>query len=197
MHFTATFRANPPPLAAGTQFFAMDVDEVPVAGSRPDWLTKLRPQERVLRRTVEQNVKPVRGVRVLDAPVPQMVDQAAVVLQGLDTSSRGSKCPRSLSKTGSRSEPCLACRCWWNSWWMCRRLPAVLLQSWPCKPWGGGKHELCLSSSTPPGQGGIQILAAATLAEGVDVSVNIQHKFQQSLFMNPVVLDSVHQQSGG
>ena len=30
----------------------------------------------------------------------------------------------------------------------------------------------------------------------VDVSVNMQHKFQQCLFMNPEVLDSVHQQSG-
>ena len=65
MHFTATFRANPPPQAAGTQYFAMDVDEVPVAGSRPDRLTEVRPQERVLRRTVEQNVEPMRGVPVL------------------------------------------------------------------------------------------------------------------------------------
>ena len=39
MHFTATFRANPPPQAAGTQYFAMDVDDVPAAGgSRPDRL---------------------------------------------------------------------------------------------------------------------------------------------------------------
>ena len=39
--------------AAGTQYFAMDVDEVPAAGSRPDRLTEVRPLERVLRRTVE------------------------------------------------------------------------------------------------------------------------------------------------
>ena len=46
----------------------------------------------------------------------------------------------------------------------------------------------------PPGQGGIEILAAATLADVVveDVPVYMQHKFQQSL-----VLHSVHQQSGG
>ena len=81
MHFTATFRANPPPQAAGIQYFAMDVDEVLVAGSRPDRLTEVRPQERVLRRPVEQNVVPVRGVPVLDAPVPQMVDQAAEVVR--------------------------------------------------------------------------------------------------------------------
>ena len=79
MHFTATFRANPPPQAAGTVYYPMDVDEVPVAGSRPDRLTEVRPQERVLRRTVEQLVEPVRGVPVLDAPVPQMVGQAAEV----------------------------------------------------------------------------------------------------------------------
>ena len=47
---------------------------------------------------------------------------------------------------------------------------------------------------TPPGQGGIEILAAATLADVVvvDVPVHMQHMFQQSL-----VLHSVHQQSGG
>ena len=47
---------------------------------------------------------------------------------------------------------------------------------------------------TPPGQGGTDILAAGTLADVVvvDVPVNMQHKFQQSL-----VLHSVHQQSGG
>ena len=78
LNYTATIRKTPTPQAAGTQFFAMDVDEVPVAGSRPD---RVRPQERVLRRTVEQNVEPVRGVPVLDAPVPQMVDQAAEVVR--------------------------------------------------------------------------------------------------------------------
>ena len=62
-------------------YYPMDVDEVPVAGSRPDRLTEVRPQERVLRRTVEQNVEPVRGVPVLDAPVPQMVDPAAEVVR--------------------------------------------------------------------------------------------------------------------
>ena len=72
---------DPHSQAAGTQFFAMDVDEVPVAGSRPDRLTEVRPQERVLRRTVEQNVEPVREVPVLDAPGPQMVDQAAEVVR--------------------------------------------------------------------------------------------------------------------
>ena len=159
------------PQAAGTQYFAMDVDEVLVAGSRPDRLTEVRPQERVLRRTVVQNVEPVRGVRVLDAPVPQMVDQAHCLL----LPRRLSKCPRSFLRTPSRSVRCSGLRSWRNSWWKCRRLPVMLLQSWPCKPWSGGKHGPCLSSSTPPGQGGIQFLAAATVAEAVvDVSVTTQ-----------------------
>ena len=69
------------PHSPGAQHFAMDVDEVPVAGSRPDRLTEVRPQQRVLRRTVEQNVEPVSGVPVLGAPVPQMVDQTAEVVR--------------------------------------------------------------------------------------------------------------------
>ena len=73
-----------PPQAAGSKYFAMDVDEVPaVGGSRPDRLYEVRPQERVLRRTVEQNVG-VFTFPVLDAPVPQMVDQLVDVLKIFD-----------------------------------------------------------------------------------------------------------------
>ena len=66
---------------AGTQYIAMDVDEVPAAGgSRPDRLAPVSgPQERVQRHIVEQLVEPVRGVPVLDAPVPQMVEQLTEV----------------------------------------------------------------------------------------------------------------------
>ena len=41
-----------------------------------------------------------------------------------------------------------------------------------------------MSSSSPPGQGGIQILATATVADVAvaDVSVNMQYKFQQFRF---------------
>ena len=64
----------------------MDVDEVPAAGgSRPDRLEHVSgPQERVQRHFVEQLVEPVRGVPVLDAPVPQMVDQLVDVLKIFD-----------------------------------------------------------------------------------------------------------------
>ena len=35
MHYTAKFRTHPPPQAAGTVYFALDVDDVPAAsGSR-------------------------------------------------------------------------------------------------------------------------------------------------------------------
>ena len=65
-------------------YYPLDVDEVPAAGSRPDRLTEVRPQERVLRRTVEQTVEPVRGVPVLAAPVPQMVEHVVDVLRIFD-----------------------------------------------------------------------------------------------------------------
>ena len=80
MHFTATFRANPPPQAAGTQFFDMDVDEVPAAGTRPDRLVGVRPQERVQRHTVEHIVDSAPVVPSLDAPVPLMAEQLVDVL---------------------------------------------------------------------------------------------------------------------
>ena len=86
LNHTATIRRTPTPHAAGTQYFAMDVDEVPAAGgSRPDRLAPVSgPQERVQRHFVEQLVEPVRGVPVLDAPVPQMVDHLVDVLKIFD-----------------------------------------------------------------------------------------------------------------
>ena len=33
LHYTAEFRTHPPPQAAGTVYFAMDVDDVPAAGA--------------------------------------------------------------------------------------------------------------------------------------------------------------------
>ena len=62
----------PPPQAAGAQFFATDVDEVPAAGgSKPDRLAPVSgPQERVLRHFVQQLVEPVRGVPAGDHRQP-------------------------------------------------------------------------------------------------------------------------------
>ena len=35
MHYTATFPTRPPPQAAGTLFYPMDVDDMPAAGGLP------------------------------------------------------------------------------------------------------------------------------------------------------------------
>ena len=72
--YTAKFPEHTLPRAASTPA---------VGGSRPDRLYEVRPQERVLRRTVEQNVG-VFTFPVLDAPVPQMVDQLVDVLKIFD-----------------------------------------------------------------------------------------------------------------
>ena len=66
---------HPTPQAAGTQYYPMDVDDLPAAGgSRPDRLTEVRPQERVQRRTVEQIIL----APMLDVPVPLMEEQLLV-----------------------------------------------------------------------------------------------------------------------
>ena len=69
-----------PSQAAGTQYFAMDVDDVPAAGgSRPDRLPDVSgPQERIQRRTVQQIVDYL-PLPILDDPAPQMVGQVIEV----------------------------------------------------------------------------------------------------------------------
>ena len=85
LHYTAEFRTHPPPQAAGTVHFAMDVDDVPAAlGSRPDRLSEVRPQERAQRRTVQQIVDPV-PLPTLDDPAPQVVGQLLNLAHFLDT----------------------------------------------------------------------------------------------------------------
>ena len=87
LNFAAKIRRHPPPQAAGTVCYPMDVDDVPAAsGSRPDRLLDVSGlQERVQRRTMEQIVDCVPVVPLLDAPVPQTVDQLVEVLRPLDT----------------------------------------------------------------------------------------------------------------
>ena len=87
LHYTAEFRTHPPPQAAGTVYFVMDVDDVPAAlGTRPDRLSKVRPRERAQRRTVQQIVDPV-PLPTLDDPAPQMVGQLLNLAHLLDTPS--------------------------------------------------------------------------------------------------------------
>ena len=80
MHYTATVRTNP--LAAGVQHFFLDDDEPPAAGSRPHRIATLSgPQERDLRRTVEQIVDAVPLAPLLDDPVSQMVEQLPNIVE--------------------------------------------------------------------------------------------------------------------
>ena len=75
LNHTASIRRTPTPQAAGTQHFALDVDEVPAVGfSRPDRLSEVRPQERDQRHTVEQII----AAPMIDVPVPLMEEQLLV-----------------------------------------------------------------------------------------------------------------------
>ena len=71
----------------GTQHFTLDDDDsVPeLGGSRPDRLHEVRPQEQVLRHTVDQIVVAVSALPTFDVPVPQTVDQLVGALLHLDT----------------------------------------------------------------------------------------------------------------
>ena len=86
MHYTATVRTHPPPQVAGTEYFELsDEDVVPARGSRPPCLGEPRgPQERDLPRTVEQIAVYAPMVQILDAPVPQLVEQLPDVLRFFD-----------------------------------------------------------------------------------------------------------------
>ena len=186
---------------------------MPAASSRPDRLLDVSgPQERVQRRIMEQIVDCVPVVPLLDAPVPQVVDQLVEVLRPLDTvvPEQVIEAPKITLHDAILQRAVLLRRLWRNSWWKCRRSCLSLSASsrvqmatlggsslgqrgstggeWaPLTP-SGPPHRV-----TPPGQGGMEILAAATVADVVvvDVPVNMQHKFQQSLvlpqFINRVV----------
>ena len=80
--YTAKFRTTSPPQPELFQLF----EEEP-GGLRPTGLVEPRgPQERVPRHTVEQMADVAPMVQILDAPVPQMVDQLVDVLKLFDNS---------------------------------------------------------------------------------------------------------------
>ena len=84
----ASHSLPPSPQAAGTEYFSLDVEDVPVFGRRPRVLAEPQPQERVPRHTVEHIVDLVRVapmVQILDAPVPQTVEQLPDILRLFDT----------------------------------------------------------------------------------------------------------------
>ena len=70
MNYTAKVRNTPTPQP---ELFDLSLDEEP-GGARPDWLTEVRPQERVQRHTVEQIIL----APMLDVPVPLMEEQLLV-----------------------------------------------------------------------------------------------------------------------
>ena len=82
MHF-ATGQTTPPPRAAAAEYYPLtpgaEAGGVLAAGGRPSPLVEVRPQDRVLRRTVEQNVDAVT-FPTLDVPMPQKVDQPLALL---------------------------------------------------------------------------------------------------------------------
>ena len=82
VHFTATIRANLLPQAAGTEHFALDVEDVPAARSQPDRVSPVSgPQERVQRHTVEQIVVCAPDVPSLDVLVPRTVQRTVEIPQ--------------------------------------------------------------------------------------------------------------------
>ena len=81
----ATGQKTPPPRAASTVYFSLD-DDGDVLAAPPDRLYEVMPLDRVLRRTVEQNVDAVTFPS-LDVPEPQMENQLVEVLQKIGTRS--------------------------------------------------------------------------------------------------------------
>ena len=102
--------------AAGSAEFFELCDE-DTAGVRPGVLAEPRPQERVQQHPVDQIVDTALALPILDAPVPQTVEQLPDVLQLFP--SRLSKCPRSFLRTSLCALLC-AIRSRRNSWWKCR-----------------------------------------------------------------------------
>ena len=75
---------HPTPQVAGTEYFSLDVDEVPATGSRPDRIAGVRSQERVQQHFVDQFVDTAPALPILDVPVPLMGEQLVDVLHFFD-----------------------------------------------------------------------------------------------------------------
>ena len=89
---------HPTSQAAATEYFSLDVEDVPAAGSRPDRLFAVSgPQDWVQRRTVEQIVDCVPIVPLLHTSELQMVDSVVEVPKILDHSVPGGKAGSALA----------------------------------------------------------------------------------------------------
>ena len=169
------------PQAAGTEYFSLDVEDVPAAGLRPGVLAEPRPQERVQRDTVEHIVDLVRVapmVQILDAPVPQIVEQLPDILRFFDTlipdPEQVTEVPKILPEDvphAHRGARYAAGESWLR---FCRRCcpnpwvedssganRAVRRHSSLWRWWRAAGEVLVVLArgGTPPGQGGIEILA--------------------------------------
>ena len=125
---TATIRDHPTP-----QPEVFSLYEEP-GGARPDRLSEVRPQDRDLRRTVDQIVDAVPGLPALDVPVSQMVDQPLVLLAAFDVlvpeqvievpkMSTPTRCRRTLLSVPQTAEQLVEFpnavslnRWWWKNW---------------------------------------------------------------------------------
>ena len=81
MKYTAKFRTTAPPQPVLFSLY----DEEPGGRRLASLAEPAGPQERIQRRTVEQFAELVPMVQILDAPVPQTVDQLVEVLRPVDT----------------------------------------------------------------------------------------------------------------
>ena len=153
MKFTAEFRENPPPRSpARSTSSSTTIACRSSGGSRPDRLVDVRPQERVPRRIVEQIVDTVPVVQLLHVPVPQMVDSVVEVLQEPQLAEQLVEVPPIVPQLVGF----FAC----SDGYVWRQLSGPTGAYW----WRVGSSHTQWAPphrGTPPGQGGIEILARA------------------------------------
>ena len=131
----------------------------------------------------------------LDAPVPQMVEQLVGVLKVFDQSlpEQVIEVPKISLQEGVPHRAALRKPQLAEQLVEVPTTPGYALAVVAVQSFGWRAARALLEQPTPPGQGGIQILATATVADVAvaDVSVNMQHKFQQSLFSSDLFKNRV------
>ena len=138
-------RAIPPSKRQALSTFLCDVEDVPAAGLRPGVLAEPRPQERVPRHTVGDTLSILLCVllpmvQILDAPVPQTVEQLPDILRFFDTlmpdPEQVIEVPPDLARGRSLCALLCAIRSWRNSWWIVPTNPGYAFCRRCCpNPW--------------------------------------------------------------
>ena len=146
-YYTATFPSIPPPRRQAPEYFSLDVEDVPAAGSRPDHLAGFRPQERVQRHAVEQIGDSAPFLPSLDVPVSLMGEQMVEVYKLLDVAVPEQVIDVPKISTTSLRDSRYVIRSWRNRWWKCRRRPLLsfLRRAWRTSLWKCRRS--CLTSS--------------------------------------------------